>query len=160
MIKYTMIRKIRQVIIGSAWMITTSAANAQLAPNENKQEEKIRSLISQMTLREKVSLLHANAKFYVSGIKRLGIPEWALSDGPNGVRAEINRDNWAYAGRTDDFATCFPPGTTLAATWDPKLAYERGMALGEEARFRKKDVLLGPASTSSARRFAVETSNT
>jgi beta-glucosidase len=117
---------------------------AQLAPNDNKQEEKIRSLISQMTLQEKVSLLHANAKFYVSGIKRLGIPEWALSDGPNGVRAEINRDNWAYAGHTDDSATCFPPGTTLAATWDPKLAYERGMALGEEARFRKKDVLLGP----------------
>lgn len=110
----------------------------------NAPEEKIRSLISQMTLQEKVSLLHANSKFYVPGIKRLGIPEWALSDGPHGVRAEINRHDWAYAGWTNDSATCFPPGTALAATWNPKLAYERGIVLGEEARFRKKDILLGP----------------
>jgi beta-glucosidase len=120
------------------------AGNAQLTPNDNKQEGEIRSLISQMTLREKVALLHGDAKFYVSGIKRLGIPEWALSDGPNGVRAEIHRDDWAYAGWTNDSATCFPPGTALAATWNPGLAYERGIVLGEEARFRKKDILLGP----------------
>lgn len=110
----------------------------------NDHEEKIRSLISQMTLQEKVSLLHGNSKFYVSEIKRLGIPEWALSDGPHGVRAEINRHDWAYAGWTNDSATCFPPGTALAATWNPKLAHEQGLVLGEEARFRKKDILLGP----------------
>jgi beta-glucosidase len=107
-------------------------------------EQKISALISQMTLTEKVSLLHGNSKFYVSGIKRLGIPEWALSDGPHGVRAEINRHDWAYAGWTNDSATCFPPGTALAATWNPALAYKQGLVLGEEARFRKKDILLGP----------------
>jgi len=128
---------IRQFVAGFSWIMMTYVANAQHAPNGNKEEENIRSLISQMTLREKVSLLHANSKFYVPGIKRLGIPEWALSDGPHGVRAEINRDNWAYAGWTNDSATCFPPGTALAATWNPKLAYERGIVLGEEARFRK-----------------------
>ncbi|WP_240348397.1 glycoside hydrolase family 3 C-terminal domain-containing protein [Longitalea arenae] len=107
-------------------------------------EQKIRALISEMTLREKVSLLHGNSKFNVSGIKRLGIPEWALSDGPHGVRAEVNRHDWAYAGWTNDSATCFPPGTALAATWNPALAYKQGLVLGEEARFRKKDILLGP----------------
>lgn len=107
-------------------------------------EQKIRALISQMTLQEKVSLLHGNSKFYISGIKRLGIPEWATSDGPHGVRAEINRHDWAYAGWTNDSATCFPPGTALAATWNPELAYKQGLVLGEEARFRKKDILLGP----------------
>lgn len=107
-------------------------------------EQKIHALISQMTLPEKVSLLHGNSKFNVSDIKRLGIPEWALSDGPHGVRAEINRHDWAYAGWTNDSATCFPPGTALAATWNPKLAYKQGLVLGEEARFRKKDILLGP----------------
>ena len=137
-------RIVRQFVLGFAGMMMAGVANAQHVANDNKQEEKIRSLISQMTLQEKVSLLHANSKFYVSGIKRLGIPEWALSDGPHGVRAEINRDNWAYAGWTNDSATCFPPGTALAATWNPKLAYERGIVLGEEARFRKKDILLGP----------------
>ena len=44
------------------------------------QEQKIQSLIKKMTIQEKVGLLHANSKFYVSGVERLGIPEWALSD--------------------------------------------------------------------------------
>jgi len=137
-------KMVRQFVLALAGVMTAGMASAQLVANDSKQEEKIRSLISQMTLAEKVSLLHGNSKFYVSGIKRLGIPEWALSDGPHGVRAEINRNDWAYAGWTNDSATCFPPGTALAATWNPKLAYERGIVLGEEARFRKKDILLGP----------------
>lgn len=137
-------RTVRQFVAGLLCITMTGTANAQHGPKDDQQEENIRSLISRMTLQEKVSLLHANSKFYVSGIKRLGIPEWALSDGPHGVRAEINRDDWAYAGWTNDSATCFPPGTALAATWNPKLAYERGIVLGEEARFRKKDILLGP----------------
>ncbi|WP_208420174.1 glycoside hydrolase family 3 C-terminal domain-containing protein [Paraflavitalea devenefica] len=116
----------------------------QTAAGDMATEQKIRTLISQMTLQEKVSLLHGNSKFYVAGIKRLGIPEWALSDGPHGVRAEINRHDWAYAGWTNDSATCFPPGTALAATWNPALAYQQGLVLAEEARYRKKDVLLGP----------------
>ncbi|SDG60301.1 beta-glucosidase [Chitinophaga filiformis] len=135
---------VRQFVLVLAGVMTAGMASAQLVANDSKQEEKISSLISQMTLSEKVSLLHANSKFYVSGIKRLGIPEWALSDGPHGVRAEINRHDWAYAGWTNDAATCFPPGTALAATWNPKLAYERGIVLGEEARSRGKDILLGP----------------
>jgi beta-glucosidase len=107
-------------------------------------EKRIQDLIQKMTLKEKVSLLHGNSKFYVSEIKRLGIPEWALSDGPHGVRAEMNRHNWSYAGWTDDAVTSFPPGTAMAATWNLDLAAQRGLVLGEEARFRKKDVLLGP----------------
>ncbi|MCU7552110.1 glycoside hydrolase family 3 C-terminal domain-containing protein [Chitinophagaceae bacterium LB-8] len=125
--------------------LNTGAVHAQKAiTQETIQEQKIHSLIKKMTLREKVGLLHANSKFYVSGVKRLGIPEWALSDGPHGVRAEINRHDWGYSGWTNDSATCFPPGTALAASWNPALAYERGLVLGEEARFRRKDILLGP----------------
>lgn len=126
-------------------ILKTGAAQAQKASTqETIQEQKIHSLIKKMTLREKVGLLHANSKFYVSGVQRLGIPEWALSDGPHGVRAEINRHDWGYSGWTNDSSTCFPPGTALAASWNPLLAYERGIVLGEEARCRKKDVLLGP----------------
>jgi len=138
-----MTKTVNRLLLFSLLMIT-GTANAQNVASGNKLEEKIRALISKMTLQEKVSLLHANSKFYVSGIRRLGIPEWALSDGPHGVRAEINRDNWAYAGWTNDSATCFPPGTALAATWNPQLAYAQGLVLGEEARYRKKDILLGP----------------
>ena len=126
-------------------MFLTPAASAQISEKEQAaQENAIQSIIKKMTLQEKVGLLHANSKFYVTGIKRLGIPEWALSDGPHGVRAEMNRDNWAYAGWTNDSSTCFPTGTALAASWNPQLSAERGVVLGEEARYRKKDVLLGP----------------
>jgi len=136
---------ILKTFLSAALLLMIGITNAQQkAKTAEDQEEKIRTLISQMTLQEKVSLLHGNSKFYVSAIKRLGIPELALSDGPHGVRAEINRDNWAYAGWTNDSATCFPPGTALAASWNPGLAYERGLVLGEEARYRKKDILLGP----------------
>ena len=107
-------------------------------------EKQIQALIQKMTLAEKTGLLHGNSKFYVTGIPRLGIPEWALSDGPHGVRAEMNRNDWSYAGWTNDSATCFPTGTAMAATWNLELTRQRGFVLGEEARFRKKDVLLGP----------------
>lgn len=125
-------------------MVFTTCAQQTASTVNRVTEQKIHHLISQMTLQEKASLLHGNSKFYVAAIKRLGIPEWALSDGPHGVRAEINRHDWAYAGWTNDSATCFPPGTALAATWNPTLAYKQGLVLGEEARFRKKDILLGP----------------
>lgn len=107
-------------------------------------EKKIEQLIKKMTLAEKVGMLHANSKFYTNGVKRLGIPQWALSDGPHGVRAEMNLHNWQYAGWTNDSATCFPPGTSMAASWNIQLTKQRGYVLGEEARARKKDVLLGP----------------
>ncbi|MBF4508681.1 glycoside hydrolase family 3 C-terminal domain-containing protein [Flavobacterium sp. JLP] len=107
-------------------------------------EKRIQKLIKKMTLKEKVGMLHGNSKFYTEEVKHLGIPEWALSDGPHGVRAEMNRHNWQYAGQTDDASTCFPPGTAMAASWNLELAKQRGIVLGEEARFRKKDVLLGP----------------
>ncbi len=107
-------------------------------------EKRIQQLIKKMTLKEKVGMLHGNSKFYTSEIKHLGIPEWALSDGPHGVRAEMNRHDWKYTGQTNDSSTCFPPGTAMAASWNLELARQRGLVLGEEARFRKKDVLLGP----------------
>ena len=119
--------------------------SSQVTDKEKVQMEKrIEKLIKKMTLEEKVGLLHGNSKFYVAGVERLGIPEWSLSDGPHGVRAEINRHDWAYAGWTNDSASYFPTGTAFAAAWNPELAYRRGEVLGEEARWRKKDVLLGP----------------
>lgn len=107
-------------------------------------EKRIEKLIKKMTLKEKIGMLHGNSKFFVSGVERLGIPEWSMSDGPHGVRAEINRHDWDYAGWTTDSATYLPTGTALAATWNKELSYKRGEVLGEEARWRKKDVLLGP----------------
>ena len=132
-------------VIACGLFLNAAAASSQVTDKEKVQMEKrIEKLIKKMTLEEKVGLLHGNSKFYVAGVERLGIPEWSLSDGPHGVRAEINRHVWAYAGWTNDSASYFPTGTAFAAAWNPELAYRRGEVLGEEARWRKKDVLLGP----------------
>ena len=132
-------------VIACGLFLNAAAASSQVTDKEKVQMEKrIEKLIKKMTLEEKVGLLHGNSKFYVAGVERLGIPEWSLSDGPHGVRAEINRHDWAYAGWTNDSASYFPTGTAFAAAWHPELAYRRGEVLGEEARWRKKDVLLGP----------------
>lgn len=132
-------------VIACGLFLNAAAASSQVTDKEKVQMEKrIEKLIKKMTLEEKVGLLHGNSKFYVAGVEHLGIPEWSLSDGPHGVRAEINRHDWAYAGWTNDSASYFPTGTAFAAAWNPELAYRRGEVLGEEARWRKKDVLLGP----------------
>jgi beta-glucosidase len=105
---------------------------------------KIDSILSLMTLKEKVSMCHAQSQFSSPGVPRLGIPELWMSDGPHGIRAEINWSNWDYSGWTNDYITAFPALTCLAASFNPSLSYQYGTSIGEEARYRKKDVLLGP----------------
>lgn len=107
-------------------------------------ERRVDDLLSRLTLDEKISLVHGNSLFTVAGIPRLGIPERVLSDGPHGVREENTRDKFGAANRTDDFATAMPCGIALAATWNPGLAESDGAVIGEEARDRGKDIMLGP----------------
>ena len=107
-------------------------------------EAKIDSIIAVLTLEEKVALTHAQSKFSAKGVARLGIPEVWMSDGPHGVREEISWDAWSEAGWTNDAITAFPALTCLAASFNPKLSRDYGFSLGEEARYREKDILLGP----------------
>ncbi len=107
-------------------------------------EKRVEDALSRMTLEEKVALCHAQSKFSTKGVERLGIPELWMSDGPHGVRAEINWNDWGYAGWTNDSITAFPALTALAATWNPEMSALYGKNVGEEARYREKDVLLGP----------------
>ena len=118
--------------------------NAQDNSGTKAIETKIDKIISTLTLEEKVAMCHAQSKFSSPGVERLGIPEIWMSDGPHGVRGEINWDNWGYANWTNDSITAFPALTCLASTFNPKLAKDYGISIGEEARYRKKDVLLGP----------------
>ena len=112
--------------------------------NNQPIEKRVEDALSKMTLDEKVAMCHAQSKFSSHGVPRLGIPEIWMSDGPHGVRAEIDWDSWAHAGWTNDSCTAYPALTCLAASFNPELAHEYGIAIGEEARYRKKDILLGP----------------
>ncbi len=107
-------------------------------------EDRVEDALKRMTMEEKVAMCHAQSKFSSPGVPRLGIPEIWMSDGPHGVRAEISWNSWAYADWTNDSITAFPALTALATTWNPELAGVYGKAIGEEARYREKDVLLGP----------------
>lgn len=150
--------KILCLSVTMAFVAFTSCKNyAQSSDSDSTQKEyagkeigsefdkEIDKLISQMTLEEKIGMLHGNSMFSNGGVKRLGIPELKMADGPLGVREEISRDNWAPAGLTNDFATYYPAGGGLAATWNAEMAHTFGNSLGEELRARDKDMLLSPA---------------
>ncbi len=107
-------------------------------------DERVEDALSRMTLQEKANMIHAQGKFSSAGVPRLGIPDLWMSDGPHGVRAEINWNDKGYSNRTNDSITAFPALTALAATWNPDLSFAYGNALGEEALYREKDVMLGP----------------
>lgn len=107
-------------------------------------EARVQDALNRMTIEEKARLSYAQGKFSSPGCPRLGIPELWYTDGPHGVRAEINWNDWGYSGWTNDSCTAFPALTCLAATWNPELSGKYGKAIGEEARYREKDVLLGP----------------
>lgn len=127
-------------------LLTTIHATEMPVYLDGKQnlETRVEDLLSRLTLEEKILLCHADSKFTTAAILRLGIPRRWLSDGPHGVREDVGPDTWEVAGRTDDFATCMPAAIALAATWNPELAQRTGKAIGQEARKRGKDIMLGP----------------
>ena len=107
-------------------------------------EERVKDALNRMTLEEKVKMIHAQSKFSSAGVPRLGIPEVWATDGPHGIRPEVLWDEWDQAGWTNDSCIAYPALTCLAATWNPEMSHLYGKGIGEEARYRKKDILLGP----------------
>lgn len=107
-------------------------------------DKKINKIIAQMTLEEKVEMLHSKTNMSSEGVPRLGIQDIKYTDGPFGIREE-NGDGFRSLGWTLDSATYFPTGSALAATWSKEMAYKNGWAMGKEGRLRGKDIILGPA---------------
>ena len=107
-------------------------------------KEKIEKLISQLTLQEKVDMIHGNGFFATKGVERLGIPPFKTSDGPRGVRKDFENDAWKDIGLSYDHVSYLPCNSALAATWNRALAYSAGKLLGKEARGRGKDMILAP----------------
>ncbi len=112
--------------------------------NNGEYEDQVESLLQELTLEEKLSMIHGCGIFRTAAVERLGIPSLVTSDGPMGVRQEFPDDSLAPVGRSDDYVTYNPSNSALAATWNPERAYRSGQVLGEEARGRGKDVILAP----------------
>ena len=107
-------------------------------------EARVEDALSRMSLDEKIAAIHAQSTFSLPGVKKLGIPELWTSDGPHGVRPEVPWNDWGNPGWNNDSCVASPALTCLAATWNREVAGQYGAAIGEEARFREKDVILGP----------------
>ena len=107
-------------------------------------DARVEDLLSRLTLEEKVSLVHANAHFSTAGVPRLGVPDLKMDDGPLGVREEVG-EHGVILNHKDDFATALPGTLGLAATWNADLATAYGTVIGQEAKQRGKDIMLGPA---------------
>jgi len=129
---------VKKIMMASAVAIMGATAMAQDI------EKQVEELLSQMTVEEKCRLTYAQSKFSSPGVARLGVPELYTSDGPHGVRMEINWNDWDHSHWTNDYCTAFPALSCLAATFDPDMAMLYGKNVGEEARYRRKNVLLGP----------------
>jgi beta-glucosidase len=99
----------------------------------------IEQLIRAMTLEEKVKLLGGNV-FETYAIPRLRIPALPMTDGAIGVHF--------------DLSTAFPSALSMGASFDPALITEVAAAMGDEARFRGRYVLLGPCVNINRQPFA------
>lgn len=104
----------------------------------------IESILKELTLDEKIGMIHGDGLFRTKAVPRLGIPAIQFSDGPMGVRHEFENDKWNVIGNSDDYVSYLPSNSALASTWNRELAYKNGQVLGEETRGRGKDVILAP----------------
>ena len=141
-----MVKKSFQLFAVAALAVLSVTAQAQTYPSKLLgHETEIDNIIKQMTLEEKIEMLHGKNMFSSAGIQRLGIADVEYADGPFGIREEMEPHSWNSAHLTTDSATFFPTGSALAATWSTEWAYAYGRGMSREARLRGKDMILGPA---------------
>ena len=138
------IKSIPVLLLGVCSMSAAAQGTPVYLDETKPIEERVEDALKRMTLDEKIAIIHAQSKFSSPGVKRLGIPEFWTDDGPHGVRPDVLWDKWEQAGQTNDSCVAFPALTCLAATWNPAISRIYGESLGEEALYRRKDMILGP----------------
>ena len=127
------LRRPQKILAGTAIVVLFTLCGLAQSPSTSadQTERRLDSILSQMTLEEKIDLLGGVDDFYVRGVPRLGVPRLRMADGPLGVR-------------NDGPATTMAGGIALAATWNPALAEQVGTEIGRDARAKGVHFLLGP----------------
>ena len=136
---------ITKLMMVFACLLATTAVAQPYRSRLTSHEQQIDDIISNMTLEEKVAMLHGKNMFSSEGVPRLGIADMEYADGPFGIREEMEPHSWNSLHLTTDSATFFPTGSALAATWSVQCALVYGRGMGHKARLRGKDMILGPA---------------
>lgn len=108
----------------------------------------INELISQMNIKEKAALCIGASAWCTASVRRLGIPQIVMTDGPHGVRRVANVDEVqnVFSLTKSLPSTCYPTASAVASTWDTELVKEMGEAIGRECITQGVDILLGPGN--------------
>lgn len=122
----------KKCLLAAAAMCMSAVMQIQAITISDEDKERARSLVSQMTLDEKIDYLSGETSFSLRPVERLGIPRVLLADGPQGIRNHC------------EHSTLFPSGILLASTWNRDMAQRYGESLGDDARARGVSILLGP----------------
>jgi beta-glucosidase len=107
--------------------------------------EKIKQIISQMTLEEKASLCSGEDFWRLKSVERLGVPSIMVTDGPHGLRKQAAESDHLGINKSVP-ATCFPTASATASSWNTELMHEIGEALAEECLEEDVAVILGPGA--------------
>ena len=108
-------------------------------------EEKVRHILSQMSLKEKIALCSGKDFWHTKAYPQYGIESVMLCDGPHGLRKQENEADMLGINASVP-ATCFPTASLTACSWDAELLFEIGRAIGEEAAANGVGVVLGPGA--------------
>ena len=125
----------------AAAAIAPAAAQQVVAWDEAYRQADAR--IAQLTLDEKISFMRGYSSFFFYGVPEKGMPYIYLSDATQGVHMRDNLSDPTMV-RQLERSTAFPCPISLAATFNPSLAYRYAEAVGEECRAGGIEVLLGP----------------
>ncbi|MBO4466981.1 MAG: glycosyl hydrolase, partial [Bacteroidales bacterium] len=98
-------KKVLFLIASAAVMATACCGPKSPQDKLTVNDKKIDALIAQMTLEEKVNMLHSKTNMSSAGVERLGIADMNYADGPFGIREEGQPNGFMSAGWTLDSAT-------------------------------------------------------
>ncbi|MBN2102889.1 glycoside hydrolase family 3 C-terminal domain-containing protein [bacterium] len=106
--------------------------------------ERADSIVQQLTLDEKLSIIGGVNHFFIHGLERFGFPDLYMADATQGVHIRNTYRDQTFEIEPMERSTAFPCPLLLAATWNTELAYQYAKAVGEECRLGGVSVLLGP----------------
>lgn len=107
-------------------------------------KEKIRDLVSQMTLEEKAGMCSGADFWHLKGVERLGIPSVMVTDGPHGLRKQAEAADHLGINESEK-AVCFPAGCATASSFDRDILRKLGETIGQECQAMGVSTILGPA---------------
>ena len=121
-----------------------SSANFPYKNSKLSAEERVKDLLSRMSLEEKVDMLAGAGWMETKANARLGIPSIKMADGPMGVRSWAGSSAITNTQPTPVLSTSFPSSAAMGAAWNPELVEQEGKAIAQQTKAHGRDMILAP----------------